>query len=364
MARRTQDLRDSEGEPALADLRAALEVLAEGGLVAVPTETVYGLAARADSPEALAALARAKGRPEGYAWTWHIGATRDLERFPDLRPPARRLAERYWPGPVTLILPGVPPGLELAALDGWTGVRFTAQPFARALCARADFPVVMTSANPHGARPAVSAEELDAHDFEALELVIDGGPTRIQEASTILRIGRGQFELLREGLHDLDALRRTAGRRIGFACTGNTCRSPMAEGLARLALSQRLECEPERLPELGFELRSMGVFASSGAPPSPHAVEALAARGYDLSGHASSPALPEVIADLDEVYCMTQAHLSALSMLLPPGKAGNLRLLDPSGRDVPDPIGGSLADYERCAGHIARSLEELLPGWA
>lgn len=364
MTLQTYKLDDPTGEPPHEWLVRACEVLESGRLVALPTETVYGLAARADDPAALARLAEIKGRPTDIAWTWHVGTSDALERFPRLSPAARRLAERYWPGPLTMVLPTVPPGLELAARDGWTGVRYTAEPFARALCAHADFPLVMTSANIHGNPAAVEATELTELDPSMLGLVVDGGRTRLQEASTIVKLGHGEFTLLREGLHDLAALQRTAGRRIGFACTGNTCRSPMAEGLARQLLAERLECAPERISEHGFHVCSMGVFASPGAPAANHAISTLARRGIDISGHRSSPALLEVITELDEVYCLTQSHLAALTMILPPSKAGNLQLLDPEQRDIPDPIGGSAADYQRCAQSIAEALEHRARTWA
>src|SRR5262245_11031568 len=81
-------------------------ILGRGGLVAMPTETVYGIAARADHPEALASLRELKGRPEDLALTWHIGSTDAIESQGRLAPPARRLAARYWPGPLTLVVPG------------------------------------------------------------------------------------------------------------------------------------------------------------------------------------------------------------------------------------------------------------------
>ena len=364
MSPRRLRLTDPAGEPSRELLADAATVLARGGIVALPTETVYGIAARADDPRALEALADLKGRPYDKPWTWHVGTIGALESFPDPRPNVRRLAERYWPGPMTLVLPGVPAGLELAARDGWTGIRYTAEPLARALCTYTEFPVVMTSANRHGERPATDSAGLAELDLERVELVIDSGTTRLQEPSTILKIGQGHFELLREGLHDLDALRRTSGMRIGFACTGNTCRSPMAEGLARAALAERLCGEPSHIGEFGFEVRSMGVFASSGCRASAHAIEVMAERGVEISGHASSPALPEVIEQLDVLYCMTHAHRSALGLLLPPGRDGHLRLFDPEERDIPDPVGGTMADYRRCAQHIAECIEVHAREWA
>jgi len=363
MSPKTLKLADPSGEPSRPLLEEATAVLAAGSLVALPTETVYGVAARADDPRALERLCRAKGRPLEMPWTWHVGSIEALEAYPSCSPMVRRLAERYWPGPMTLVLPGVPKGLELSSKDDWCGVRYTAEPVARALCTYAPFPVVMTSANRHGERPATVAEGLGPLELGDADLILDGGATRLQEASTILRIGRGRFEFLREGLHDLAALRRTAGLRIGFACTGNTCRSPMAEGLARHMLAERLQCDRESLGDFGFEVCSMGVFASSGSPASPSAVSALEERGFDISHHRSSPALPEVIQSLDELYCLTQGHKSALELVLPPGRGGHIRLLDPELGDIPDPIGGTAADYVRCAAKIASCIEMHLPEW-
>jgi len=153
-----------------------------------------------------------------------------------------------------------------------------------------------------------------------------------------------------------------AGLRIGFVCTGNTCRSPMAEGLARSLLTRRLGSED--LAAFGFRILSMGVFAGSGSPASEHAVEALAAQKIDISEHRSQPAVPEIVRELDRVYALTQGHLSSLKKMLPPNRVRHLSLLDPDGEDVSDPIGGTLDDYRRCAEKIRSALEARLDEWA
>src|SRR5262245_4551073 len=135
---------DRAVEPELAARVRAL--LARGGLCALPTETVYGIAARADLPAALEALRALKGRPPGLTFTWHVADRGVLERFDVLRPLARRLGERYWPGPLTLVLRGGPRGLESVARDGWTGVRLPAHQACAELLAACDFPVVLSSA--------------------------------------------------------------------------------------------------------------------------------------------------------------------------------------------------------------------------
>jgi tRNA threonylcarbamoyl adenosine modification protein (Sua5/YciO/YrdC/YwlC family) len=341
--------------------------LAEGALVALPTETVYGLAARADDAKALEALRELKGRPSGMTFTWHVSDRAALESFERLRPLAARLAERYWPGPLTLVLAGVPRGLELVARDGWTGVRLPAHAATTALLAACDFPVVMSSANAHGEAPLTRAEDVRARFGTGLALVVDGGPARLGEASGVLALGPGRFELLREGLLRLAELRRTAGLRIAFVCTGNTCRSPMAQVVARQLLEERLgagRASRTGLADFGFAVLSMGVFAAPGAPASLHAQEVVAERGLDLSDHAARTASPELLLACDRIYALTQGHLEAVRALMPPARLAPLELLDPDGRDVADPVGGPREAYERALADIESALRRRLDEWA
>jgi protein-tyrosine phosphatase len=341
----------------------AREALRSGAVIALPTETVYGLAARADDAQALARLAALKRRDPRQALTWHVGSSQALERFEFPRAMLRRLAQRYWPGPLTLVLRGVPAGLERVAHDGWTGVRHPAHAATASLLASLEFPVVATSANLAGEAPLVDAPSVAAAFGAGLACVLDGGRARLGEGSVVLRLGPGHFELLRAGIVDLESLRATAGRRVAFVCTGNTCRSPMAEGLARHLVAQRLGVAPLRLGEFGFHFDSMGVMAGPGTSASPHAVSTLAARDVDLSAHVSQPVVPELLEDFDVVYALTRRHLEVLQSLLPPGRAAHCSLLSPDGRDVPDPIGGPPAEYARTADTIAAMLAERVDEW-
>jgi protein-tyrosine-phosphatase len=169
---------------------------------------------------------------------------------------------------------------------------------------------------------------------------------------------------LREGILDAAALRRVAGLEIAFVCTGNTCRSPMAAGFARKLLAERLAIAVGEIGRFGFGVRSMGVYAHSGAPASEHAVDTMREQGIDLTGHRAACAVPEELAAMSRVYALTRSHLEAIRMLLPPGKDRHCALLDPGGRDVADPVGGTRADYEFAARQIRLAIEVRLDEWA
>jgi protein-tyrosine phosphatase len=319
-----------------ASLAEALDALARGALVAVPTETLYTLVCRADHPGAVERLTQLGGESAARL-------VRSVEELPRPSPIVRRLAARYWPGPLVLALP-----------ERW---RAPAHPVAAQLIAAASFPLA-------GVECARDPQSAAVRAPGQVACLLDAGPARLAEPAAVLELVPGKLRLVRAGLFDLEALRSTAGLRIGFVCTGNTCRSPMAEGLARTALATRLGVAPNRIGELGFTVQSMGVYANPGERASDHAVATLAARGIDLSGHRAHVALPDIVSRLDRVYALTRSHLQALKQSLPPGKDRHCTLLDPDGRDISDPIGGPRSAYEQTAAQIERAIAARLDDWA
>lgn len=189
--------------PDEAGLAQAARLIAEGRLVAVPTETVYGLAARADRAEAVAAIYRAKGRPDFNPLIVHVpdlaAATR-LARFDDR---ARALAEAFWPGALTMVLPLRPDaGLAAAVSAGLPTValRCPAHPAMRALLEASGLPLAAPSANRSGAVSPTSAAHVVASLGERVDAVIDGGPCETGIESTIVALREaGGWQVLRPG---------------------------------------------------------------------------------------------------------------------------------------------------------------------
>lgn len=150
-------------------------------------------------------------------------------------------------------------------------------------------------------------------------------------------------------------------RSVLFVCTGNTCRSPLAESICKRMLADRLGCEPGELPARGFVVRSAGVMAYSGDIASPLAVDVARELQAELGAHRSRPVNPELLAEATDVIAMTRGHLAALTVRYP-NLGPDPRLLC-EGFDLPDPIGGDTDEYRACARLIADSLVPFIQKW-
>ena len=153
-------------------------------------------------------------------------------------------------------------------------------------------------------------------------------------------------------------------RTILFVCTGNTCRSPLAEGLTKVMIADRLGIRSDAISDYGFDVSSAGIYAYGGGPISHHSFEELKLRGIDLGDHRATTANERILERADKIYCLSHSHLAGVLDLLPPERAHTAALLDIHGAPVPDPIGGSASDYRRCADHIAGLLNDRLGEWA
>ncbi|MGY6410201.1 MAG: L-threonylcarbamoyladenylate synthase [Alkalilacustris sp.] len=199
-----------------AGLDTAARLLAEGALVAFPTETVYGLGADARNPAAVAAIYAAKGRPQFNPLIVHVPDIEAARRLAVFDPLAERLAAAFWPGPLTLVLPGRGGIAELATAGlPSVALRIPAHPTARALLARAGVPVAAPSANPSGRISPTTADHVLQGLDGRIAAVLDAGPCAVGVESTILALTKGAPRLLRPGGLPAEALADLLGAPLG-----------------------------------------------------------------------------------------------------------------------------------------------------
>lgn len=191
----------------------AAQLLREGGLVGIPTETVYGLGANGLDPEAVSRIFLAKGRPQDNPLILHIPEAGWLERYCENIPQsAYRLAEQFWPGPMTMILPrrSLVPDVVTAQLDT-VGMRCPAHPLCRAIIERADVPVAAPSGNTSGRPSPTNARDMLEDMDGKIDAIVDGGPCMVGVESTIIDLTCTPPRLLRPGGITLEQLRSVLG---------------------------------------------------------------------------------------------------------------------------------------------------------
>lgn len=198
-----------------AGIAQAAKILDDGGLVAVPTETVYGLAARADAAEAVAGIYAAKGRPSFNPLIVHVKSLEQAETLAHFDARARDLAQAFWPGPLTLVLPMRDTALLAAAVSAGLptiALRLPAHPVMRQLLARLDFPLAAPSANRSEEVSPTRPEHVMASLGNRCPAVIDGGPTTEGLESTIVALRDDEvWSLLRPGPITKEALEDILG---------------------------------------------------------------------------------------------------------------------------------------------------------
>ncbi|HEX4147454.1 MAG TPA: Sua5/YciO/YrdC/YwlC family protein [Pirellulales bacterium] len=348
----------------------ALQALAEGKLVAFPTETVYAIAASGLSDSAVENLLELAPKGSGRGPVLAVKSVDEaIDYVPDLGPLGQRLARRCWPGPVTLmvrdqhpesLLKQLAPAVQqVVAEEGELGLRVPAHQALQDVLRLLAGPAVLINAPRQNQEEAVTAQQVVEAWDNRVQLVLDDGRSRFGQPSSVVRVLDDTFEVVRLGVVSEQTIKRLASVIILFICTGNTCRSPMAEGMFRHRVAERLGCKPEELEDRGVIIMSAGIAAMMGGRPSPDAVTVMADLGVDLSAHESQPLTAQLVRHADLLLTMTRSHRQAI-LAEWPDASERTRLLCHDGTDVADPVGGPTDLYRRCAGQIGEQLDDWL----
>jgi len=335
-------------DPAL--IREAAQILERGGLVVFPTETVYGIATNLLQKEAVERLKQFKERPETKHFSVHIGDIDDVDRHAvDVLPRARKLMHRFWPGPLTLVLPA-PEGRRV-------GLRLPDHEVALALLRSVDSPVIAPSANRSGQpAPRTVADALGACDGY-VEMVLDAGPTPLGTESTVVDACTLPVSILREGALSADDVLRVASQKtVLFVCTGNSCRSVMGEYLLK-----------KKLQEWGrsdVDVLSAGTGAFPGNRPTRETLDLVEGLGLNAAQHAARRLTRATIEEADIILAMETRHQEDILRLVPEAKdrthvLGRFTGLAGPEAEISDPIGSSVDVYHLSFLKIQRAVSQL-----
>ena len=333
-------------------IKEAADVILKGGVVALPTETVYGLAARTDLADKLYEL---KQRPRDKAFSYALGSIEKAltKYFSPLPPFGYRLVEKYWPGPLTIIY--------YDNNGEKIGIRVPSHLVAREILRELDMPVFLPSANLSGEVESVSAKEVENAFNSKIDMIVDGGVCEHSRSSTVLDLTCNPFQVLRQGVvEETDIISVFARKRIMFVCTGNTCRSPMAEFL----LKKIMEEEEKPYFQERYEVVSRGIHAFTGSPVSPNVLNVLMEQeGLNAINFTSKKLDRLDVLSADLIFTMEDVQKDYILNVEPAaeGRVFNLKKFLPADeeKDIFDPIGADIEVYEGVYATIKKALIEL-----
>ncbi|MFH0732799.1 MAG: L-threonylcarbamoyladenylate synthase [Candidatus Omnitrophota bacterium] len=333
-------------------IKQAADILKKGGIVAFPTETVYGLGADYNNKKAIDRLYNIKKRPKDKPFTIQIAdKTRVLHYAHEVTPLAKKLMDEFWPGPLTIILKSKD--------SEKIGFRIPANKIAIELIKEGGLDIAVPSANISG-RPDPVEPFSVVQAFDGLiDMVIDSGPTEMGISSTVIDISSQEPKILREG-SNIDRIKAILSQKSGeiknilVVCAGNSCRSPMAEALLK-----------RELTKYGFDIKSAGIIAIDGLLPSEEMQEAMKRyANIDMSDFKTHRFTGELADWADIIFVMELLQKNLIIAKIPNAKNKTYVFKEFAGTtkdsiDVPDPIGHAFLAYEESFRQIEEAVKSI-----